>query len=309
MTLPDSQRPTPRSDQRPVVVAAWLVTLVASTLPDAIWNQLAGHAPSGLFWGKAALLASLIVAGCAWKRMSPLRPYFILLLIHVLMWATVPWVRAGTFWSRWEGRVPWAAGMLGIQLLKAGVAVLTIMALLLVMRRMSDAFLVKGHVEANAEPVRWIGLKDEPSWKVLGPIVAVAGGVIMLVALAATRQPATTTLVRAVPLLPAAVLLAALNAFNEEVSFRSSLLAPLHRVVGKGPAMAITAVFFGLAHYSGGVPLAALPTILMVAFLGWWMGKSMLETKGFFWAWFIHFVNDIPVFAFLAMGSVAGAGQ
>lgn len=68
--------------------------------------------------------------------------------------------------------------------------------------------------------------------------------------------------------------------------------------------MGLTAVFFGLAHYAGGVPLATTPTILMTGFLGWLMGKSMLETRGFFWAWLIHFVNDIPVFAFLAIGSV-----
>jgi hypothetical protein len=39
------------------------------------------------------------------------------------------------------------------------------------------------------------------------------------------------------------------------------------------------------------------------------MAKSMLETRGCFWAWFIHLVNDIPVFFFLAMGAVGPTGQ
>ena len=93
--------------------------------------------------------------------------------------------------------------------------------------------------------------------------------------------------------------------WKEEVSYRSSLLAPLHKFVGKQHALALTAVFFGLAHYAGGVPLATLPTIFMTGFLGWFMAKAMLESKGFFWTWLIHFIADIPVFAFLIIGSAA----
>jgi hypothetical protein len=39
-------------------------------------------------------------------------------------------------------------------------------------------------------------------------------------------------------------------------------------------------------------------------FMGWLFGKSMLETKGFFWAWFLHFVSDVLVLAFTAMASI-----
>ncbi len=251
----------------------------------------------------------LIILGWAWKRIQPLRSYFFLLLINLLAWWLLPWIRNFPSWSRWEGQVSWVVGMLGIQLLKIGVAVLTIVALLLVMRRRRDAFLVKGRLDAKAEPIRWLGLKDPVSWRVFGPIVAVVAAAIMFVVLAVTSQPSMSTLARALPLLPAALLFSATNAFSEEVSYRASLLAPLHEVVGKGHAMALTAVFFGLAHYAGGVPLATLPTILMTGFLGWLMGKSMLETKGFLWPWLIHFVSDIPVFFFLAMGSIVVAGQ
>jgi len=309
MTRADSQQSSFRLAVPPLIVAAWLVTLLASNLPNAIWHQFIGPTPPWLFWGKTGLLMVLIILGWAWKRIQPLRPYFFLVLINLLGWWLLPWIRNFPSWSRWEGQVSWVVGMLGIQLLKIGVAVLTIVALLLVMRRRRDAFLVKGRLDAKAEPVRWLGLKDPVSWRVFGPIVAVVAAVIMLVVLAATSQPSISTLARALPLLPAALLFSATNAFSEEVSYRASLLAPLHKVVGKGHAMALTAVFFGLAHYAGGVPLAILPTIVMTGFLGWLMGKSMLETKGFLWPWFIHFVSDIPVFFFLAMGSIVVAGH
>jgi hypothetical protein len=41
-------------------------------------------------------------------------------------------------------------------------------------------------------------------------------------------------------------------------------------------------------------------------FFAWIAGKSMLETRGFAWAWFIHFCADVPVFVFLAMAAVRG---
>ena len=41
---------------------------------------------------------------------------------------------------------------------------------------------------------------------------------------------------------------------------------------------------------------------------GWLMGKSMLETRGFFWAWFIHFWMDIAVFSMIALGSITPGG-
>jgi len=42
--------------------------------------------------------------------------------------------------------------------------------------------------------------------------------------------------------------------------------------------------------------------------LGWFLGKSMLETRGLFWAWLIHLVQDVLIFAFLAIGSVTPGG-
>jgi len=41
--------------------------------------------------------------------------------------------------------------------------------------------------------------------------------------------------------------------------------------------------------------------VLMTGFLAWLIGKSMLETGGFLWPWFIHFVPDVVVFASYAL--------
>src|ERR1017187_4717859 len=90
--------------------------------------------------------------------------------------------------------------------------------------------------------------------------------------------------------------------FFEEVSFRSALLGPLREAVDQRQAVLLTAAFFGIAHYYG------LPGVVMAGFLGWFLGKSMTETKGLFWPWFIHFLQDVIVFSFMAIGAVAPGG-
>ncbi|MEX1287044.1 MAG: CPBP family intramembrane glutamic endopeptidase [Acidimicrobiia bacterium] len=63
--------------------------------------------------------------------------------------------------------------------------------------------------------------------------------------------------------LPVVVVLAAVNALNEEVAFRSAPLATLTPTVGTGHAMALNAVLFGIVHYSG-IPYG-LPGVAMAA--------------------------------------------
>jgi membrane protease YdiL (CAAX protease family) len=100
--------------------------------------------------------------------------------------------------------------------------------------------------------------------------------------------------------------LAAMNAFNEEMTYRASLLTGLQSAIGPRMALWNTAVFFGLAHYFG-VPYGVVG-VLMSTFLGWLLGKAMLETRGFFWAWLIHFVQDVLIFSFMVAGSIVPGG-
>lgn len=101
-------------------------------------------------------------------------------------------------------------------------------------------------------------------------------------------------------LLPAILLFSAINAFTEEIYFRLSLLSTLHDVIGRTHTLLIVVVFFGLAHYLHGSP-SGIIGFLMTGFLAWLLAKSILETKGIFWAWFIHFLADVAVFAYYAI--------
>ena len=43
-------------------------------------------------------------------------------------------------------------------------------------------------------------------------------------------------------------------------------------------------------------------------FLGWILARSMLEIRGLAWAWFIHFVQDVLIFGFMATGAITPGG-
>ena len=64
----------------------------------------------------------------------------------------------------------------------------------------------------------------------------------------------------------------------------------------------MTAYFFGIAHYFG-TPGGLLGGIASI-FMGWILGKGMIETRGLFWTWWIHFLSDVAIFTFLALALV-----
>ncbi|HYG59657.1 MAG TPA: CPBP family glutamic-type intramembrane protease, partial [Symbiobacteriaceae bacterium] len=111
-------------------------------------------------------------------------------------------------------------------------------------------------------------------------------------------RPTWGDFVQALPLMPFVLLFAAANAFAENLIFRAALLPQLLPAVGKTHALLLTAVAFALPHLPSGVTI-----VLLSAFLGLLLGKSMLETRGFLWAWAIQFPLDVIVFTFFAMAA------
>jgi hypothetical protein len=180
---------------------------------------------------------------------------------------------------------------------------LVIMAFLLLsgMRR-EDFFLAKGRIDAPAEPSRLIGMKRPQPWTRIGTIFVIVFGIGTFLSLLLSSHPSMSTFMQALPLIPVAILIATINAFNEEFTLRAAPLSTLCPAIGGQNSLWITTVFFGLGHFYG-VPSGVLGVILS-SFLGWFLGKSLLETKGFFWAWLSHFCSDIFIFTFAAMAAV-----
>jgi len=57
----------------------------------------------------------------------------------------------------------------------------------------------------------------------------------------------------------------------------------------------IAAMIFGIGHYYGAP--SGIVGVVMSGLLGWYLSRSMYETKGFVSSWIIHFLQDVVIFA------------
>jgi hypothetical protein len=292
-----------------ITVVAWAILLAASLLPVIVARELLG---STMGWAErgpiacAVIILGLIVTSvvAAWR---PLRPFLVVLLALVgAQWLVftqlglVPVVRTLT------GDPSFGVYMLAEQALNL-VVTLVVMAVLFAVHRDRRAFyLAKGETAAPAGPIGWLGVRSGDRWNTVGRNLTIGISLGTLAFLVLSGQPSVDLVVRAVPLLPAVLLAAALNAFNEEVTYKASLLSVLVGPIGPRQALWMVAAYFGIAHFYG-IPYG-LVGVALAWFLGWILAKSMLETRGLAWAWFIHFVQDVLIFSFLALGAITPGG-
>ena len=151
-----------------------------------------------------------------------------------------------------------------------------------------------------------LGVKAGEKWNTLGRTFAIYLSLGTLAFLIIAGRPPLSIVGRMLPFLPAVLFAAALNAFNEEITYKASFLAVLEDVVGKQQALWLLAAYFGIWHFYG-IPYGIVG-VLLAGFLGWFLGKSMLETRGMFWAWFLHFLQDVLIFIFLSIGAITPGG-
>lgn len=291
------------------LIVAWSVTLSISILPNVIFNELLNINVSRLFEYKLALISISLLISFVWKKIGGLRQYFIALtILYILEWLSGI-IGKTPFWISIFGgsTASFADSMMGKQLLRTGVAVMMVAGLMIIKKSRSAFFFVKGQREAVAAPVPWVGMTNPLPWRRFGAILSICITFGTLVFLVIAGAPLLKHIYRALPLFPLVLLFAAMNSFGEEMNYRASLLGTLDGTVGNRQALLITASYFGIGHYYG-VPYGIIG-VIMAGLLGWMLGKSMLETRGFFWAWFIHFLQDVAIFMFMAIGSVIPGGR
>ena len=298
------------NSQHNAVTVAWIATLLASSLGIILWRELAGSEPYWLPWIHAIGLIVIFSLTLVCASLKPIRGFVTILLIIFLFgfgggwqFGVIPYVRESSLWISWESQVPWALSAVVYHLIRLSPALVILSFLLLKGRKRVDFFLVKGKIDAQAEPSRLIGMKKAESWKRIGTIFATVIALGTMAYLMLSSPPSFDKAIEALLLIPSALLIALTNAFNEEFTLRAAPLSGLWSPIGKQQALFITTVFFGLGHFYG-VP-AGVVGVLLSSFLGWFLGKSMLETKGFFWAWLIHFLSDAFIFSFFAISAVA----
>ncbi len=296
-----------RQSTSPIVYMAVGVTLLVSTLPNIIWQETTGSSAAWLLWAKLAMLAVLIFGSTIWKAIHPLRSYFIILAVLYLAEWVAGLIGETAQWKQWFSNTPFTTTMLGIQGLRLLVALIMVAVLFIVKQRRSEFFLVVGQTNAPVEPIKWLGVNGPISWTRFGVIAGVCISVGTLAFLVMAGAPSGAIVVNVLPMLPMIIILAAMNAFSEEMNYRAALLATLNGVVSRQQAILLSAAFFGIGHFYG-VPYGILG-VTMAGFLGWLLGKAMIETRGFLWPWAIHFLQDVLIFSFMVIGSVVAGGR
>ena len=182
----------------------------------------------------------------------------------------------------------------------AFVLVLAVLTLAYALRPASfKEFFRAGHTGAPAGRLVWLGIKEGERWKSVGwsmlIIISVVTGIFMGMQLG-QETPSWNRLFAWIPWI---LLFAAMNAVAEEVIFRFNLIVLLTGRMSAQAIYLISAVLFGLPHYAG-MPNGLLG-VLMAGVLGYVLAKSVVETKGMFWAWFIHFIQDVLIIGSMAL--------
>lgn len=278
------------------------LTLVASMLPDILIRQSVGLLPPWWLPAKAALLAALTMYLLIGAREGNLAKYGAVLTAIIAVQMVMSQAEAAGWWQSFFPRGTFSGQFSGAILLKFLGAIPIVGILLLLYRSPRRVYLAKGDLSARASRIAWLGIDEgKISWGRLSIISAllIATGTFLLTLLTVTGFSVPSTLGRLPPLLPLIVLLALVNSLSEGVVYRSAVLGPLRDTLPKDHLVLVAATFFGIAHYYGAP--GGIVGVTMSGLLGWYMCRSMCETKGFLAAWTIHFFQDVVIFSTVAV--------
>ena len=158
-------------------------------------------------------------------------------------------------------------------------------------------------VDGAVNPVPLLGIKPGERWKTIGVSIGLIITIVTGIVVYFQVVPQNGLTFRFFPEVPLILLFALMNSFTEEVIFRLSYTTIVANENGN-PRISefLSAAVFGGVHYFGIAP-SGIAGALMAAFIGWFLAKSINETKGFFWAWVIHFAQDVVILFFLFMSN------
>ncbi len=179
------------------------------------------------------------------------------------------------------------------QVITLGFTFILLALLFLLFKKKFRSFVHMGDMKVHPEPVKFLGIKSSDTWLGLGinfaVVVSLATGAFLFFG----NLGGDITRLN-FSFIGIAMLFALSNSFIEEAITRFGVIVTLKDVLPDRKIALLSGLIFGIPHYFGtpGGPIGAI----MATFLGWLLAKSMLETKGIFWAWFIHFLQDVLIY-------------
>ncbi len=192
---------------------------------------------------------------------------------------------------------PFVDARLKYQLASLAIALCLLGLAYLFARPNARLFYRPGEIAAPAGAVRWLGIQATDTWKTVGRNFAIIISLATAAFVYLNVARGQTIEGEHLKYLPFILLFSLTNAFSEEAITRLSLVTALKGQIDERWIALASALLFGIPHYFG-VPGGWLGS-LMAGFLGWLLARSILETRGFAWAWFLHFLQDVIIFTAL----------
>ncbi len=294
--------------QTSLTALAWAVILTGSMAPVILLRffvPVAGDEslfPAWLAWTQVIVLAVLWAVSWVWSTAKPLRGLILALLAFCVgAFFVSPAITESVAYTNWVSGASWGAALVSSPI-AGDLAPVVLMALTVIGSGLGrkGLFLGLGNLNAPAQPSRIFNIKEPIPWTKLFRQFILIFVAIFAIVLWLLIRPDIGKFSQFLTFLPAITIAAAINGIVEEFQFRSVLLARVEPWVKPGQAMMMSAVLFASLHYFTGTPggpLGVLPNL----FFGWVASKSVLETRGLFWAWLLHFIADFMIFAFASM--------
>jgi membrane protease YdiL (CAAX protease family) len=305
MTANESTLQEKRQNNTTLKILIWLPILII-ILPQIIFRQfvqlIPGVPPKPIWMAivEVVILAVICLVSWIWQEMKPLRGYFLALLGYSAGMSLIrPLVVYTDFWANWEQQVPWGIWQV-IDRIVTHIFAVGLMALTLIGSGIGrkELYLVRGNPGATCKPSLLLFTKKPEPWPHFVRNFLLVFFLILVTTLAFQIRPDAGQILQALIYSPAIILTSLINAFGEEFEFRWVLLARTLPILGEKHAIAIASLFFGLAHYFG-YPGGVLG-VLLSAYVGYIVAKSIVETRGSVWAFLIHFIGDFIIYSALA---------
>lgn len=179
------------------------------------------------------------------------------------------------------------------QIILLGISVLSLVSTYFLNRETFTNFFTFGNLSATSEEMKLFGIKAGDSWLKTGLsltiIISLVTGIFMFFQLKNVNIEWEQLQSRMFWIL----LFSLTNSFAEEMIFRMGIVSPLKGLLQPMTIFIISAILFGIPHLAG-MP-SGLIGATMAGVLGLVLAKSLYETNGFFWAWIIHFIQDVII--------------
>lgn len=174
-----------------------------------------------------------------------------------------------------------------------GISFCVMLALWFLKKKKLSYFKI-GNWSAPATPVKILGITTNDNWLKIGFTFAIviSGVTLMFMIINSYQDLGNISSSAWVLGFACAIPLSAVNAFNEEIITRWTIAEGFTGSLAKY-APWVSAMVFGSVHFFG-TP-GGLIGSLMAGFLGWFLVRSIQDTKGLGWAWLIHFAQDMII--------------